>query len=423
MSDKANTPQPDRAGDGFDDLDVPTYAPQKPGSEKPVSEKPVPEKTVPEQSSAADKATPGAGKPATAGSGTASLYERIGRAAPQSIPANPKPKSDAAAAEPVVREPSSAETASFAAASRAAATGTGAAGGGAAVTSTAKAGNPAEDKSEPLRSDAPTTSLDRSPTPGSTAAAAKTTQIPRESSYKDTDFAPTSSGATVQPFTQSTPESSPQPFDQPANAPTTTSTAAGGLYTGGAVAAADEDTSDTRGTAKDGKRGTIDFGLLMIRVLLGAYLVLTSVATFFQLGGNEGLAGLESQFAGYVLPNILAILVPSMQLAAGVFLIFGLITPLFAALATVVTSFTALHALADSGAGLNIFAWDDSVMLSIILLVISLALQFTGPGLYSFDFGRGWARRPLVSSWIFVVLGIAGAVALWWFGAGVNPLN
>ena len=60
---------------------------------------------------------------------------------------------------------------------------------------------------------------------------------------------------------------------------------------------------------------------------------------------------------------------------------------------------------------------------SVILFGISLALQFTGPGLYSFDYGRSWARRPLVSSWIFILLAIAGAVALWWFGAGVNPLS
>lgn len=422
MSDKANTPQPDRAGDGFDDLDVPTYEPQKSGREKPVSEKPVPAKSATaEKSTKFDKAAPVPEKPATAAPSTASLYERIGRAAPQNIPANPKQKAAAAAAEPVVRESDSTETASFAATSRAAATG----GGATVAASTSKEKPPTVgDRSEPLRSDAPTTSFDSSPKPGTPAAAAKTTQIPRESSYQDTDFAPTSSGATVQP---STPESSSQPFNQPMTGTNATGATASGAYTGGAVAAADQGavdtTDDARDTSKDGKRGTIDFGLLMIRVLLGAYLVLTSVATFFQLGGNEGLAGLESQFTDYALPNVLAILVPSMQLAAGVFLIFGLITPLFAALATVVTSFTALHALAGSGAGLNIFAWDDSVMLSVILLVISLALQFTGPGLYSFDFGRGWARRPLASSWIFVVLGIAGAVALWWFGAGINPLN
>ena len=57
------------------------------------------------------------------------------------------------------------------------------------------------------------------------------------------------------------------------------------------------------------------------------------------------------------------------------------------------------------------------------MLIVLVGLQFTGPGKISFDMGRGWTQRPLASSWIFVVLGLGGAAALWWFGAGVNPLN
>lgn len=173
--------------------------------------------------------------------------------------------------------------------------------------------------------------------------------------------------------------------------------------------------------APDARRGTMDLGLLIIRLLLGLWLVLVSLATFFQFGGNEGIAGLESAYAGYLAPEMLAIAVPAIQLAAGVFLVFGLITPVFAMLATVATSFTFLHEIAVGGGGYNIFAWTDSAQLSLVLLGVSLALQFTGPGLYSLDVNRSWARRPLFSSWVFVVLAIAGGVALWWFGAGANP--
>ena len=171
----------------------------------------------------------------------------------------------------------------------------------------------------------------------------------------------------------------------------------------------------------DHRRGTIDFGLLLIRLLLSGWLILEAVGTFFRLGGNPGLTGLEADYAGYLAPAGLAIIIPSLQLSAGVFLLLGLITPLFAMVATIATSFTALHALTTSGAGPNIFAWPETVWLSIVLLGISLALQFTGPGFLSLDYGRSWARRPLVSSWIFVLLAVAGGVALWWFGAGVNP--
>lgn len=175
-------------------------------------------------------------------------------------------------------------------------------------------------------------------------------------------------------------------------------------------------------TLPDPRRGTIDFGLLIVRLLLSGWLILEAVGTFFRLGGNPGLSGLEADYASYLAPAGLAVIIPSLQLAAGVFLLLGLITPLFAMAATIATSFTALHALTTSGAGPNIFAWPETVWLSIVLLGLSLALQFTGPGFISLDYGRSWARRPLVSSWIFVLLAVAGGVALWWFGAGVNPL-
>ncbi|STC70274.1 DoxX family protein [Corynebacterium pilosum] len=177
---------------------------------------------------------------------------------------------------------------------------------------------------------------------------------------------------------------------------------------------------DTR--VDDARRGTTDLGLLLLRILAGGFLILTSVATFFRLGGDEGLAGLERAFSAYAYGDILAIALPTAQLAAGVFLLLGLITPVAAMVATVATGFMALHALASEGAGLNVFGWPDTVWLSVILLGLSVVLQFTGPGLYSFDTGRSWARRPLASSWIFIILGIVALIAVWIFGTGMNPL-
>lgn len=234
--------------------------------------------------------------------------------------------------------------------------------------------------------------------------------------YADQDFAPAgSSAASAASTTGGTPAA---PAAAPASAPSNT-VPVGSAAT--AVAGDDYLQERTEAAAPDPRRGTIDLGLLIIRLLLGVWLVLVAVATFFRLGGNEGINGLEAEYAGYLAPEMLAIAVPAMQLAAGVFLIFGLITPLFAMLATVVTSFTFLHAVAVGGGGYNPFAWTDSALLSLVLLGVSLALQFTGPGLYSFDYGRSWARRPLFSSWIFVVIAIAAGVGLWWFGAGANP--
>ena len=170
------------------------------------------------------------------------------------------------------------------------------------------------------------------------------------------------------------------------------------------------------------KRGTLDFGLFILRVVIGAYLIVTAVSTFFQLGTNQGIPGLQADYQTYVYPQILAIAVPVAQLAAGVFLLIGLLTPVAAALATVVTSFTAIHSV-DAAESFSIVNPPEAVWLGIIALGAVLTLQFSGPGNLSLDFGRSWARRPLASSWVFALVGIAGAVALWWFCAEVNPLS
>lgn len=279
-----------------------------------------------------------------------------------------------------------------------------------------------EGPATPSRPDTP------APTPEPDATAA-TTQFPEAGG----GLFDRTGRAAPQEIPPAQPHYADQDFAAPVTPDPTVAAAPTGMFTGtvapeeapAPVLIADPDPGSSAfapADTPDHRRGTMDFGLLVIRLLLGLWLVLEAVGTFFRLGGNAGLAGLEAEYADYLSPAGLAIIVPSMQLAAGVFLILGLITPLLAMVATIATSFTALHALMASDAGLNIFAWPAAVWLSIVLLGISLALQFTGPGYLSLDYGRSWARRPLISSWVFVALAIAGAVALWWFGAGVSPL-
>ncbi|WP_412100899.1 DoxX family protein [Corynebacterium aurimucosum] len=187
--------------------------------------------------------------------------------------------------------------------------------------------------------------------------------------------------------------------------------------------AADSEAAAVEKKPEPARRGTIDFGLLFVRLALSVYLLVAGASTFFKLGGNEGLSGLEKEFGEYTMAAALAIGVPTVQLIAGAFLLLGLVTPLAAMFGLIVTGFSAIHGLNASGAGLDVFAWNESVWLGLVLFVIAVALQFTGPGFISLDFNRSWTRRPLATSWIFVVIGVAALVAIWWFGAGVNPLN
>ncbi|WJY58742.1 DoxX [Corynebacterium afermentans subsp. lipophilum] len=170
------------------------------------------------------------------------------------------------------------------------------------------------------------------------------------------------------------------------------------------------------------RRGTTDFGLFLMRLFLGAFLIIDSVAIFFRLGGNEGISGLESAFADYPYGSGLAVVVPTLELAAGVFLLLGLLTPIAALVAITVTGFMALHAFVSQSDGFNVFAWTPETWVPVMLLAASLVVQFTGPGRYGVDASRGWAKRPLVSSWICALLGLAAAGLIWWFGTGVNPV-
>ena len=373
--------QPDRANDNdLDDIDVPTFR----------------------GSSAQSGQGAGAGETGSSAA-SARWYERAGRAAPQSIPPTTQQP-------PVSRE----ETPTTLSGSTAAETGstpttsfstpTGGAGSTGSTGATGSAGSTAATGSA-----------------GATGAtgAAGATAASRDSYYPLTDARSADNSYADEVFapTGGVPVQNPN-YQQDYAA---TGAAGAPVAADPAVAGATHAEDDAPVERERTRRGTIDLGIFIVRLGLAAWLILESLGTFFRLGGNEGLAGLETDFAAYLYPSILALAVPTAQLAAGLFLLFGLVTPLFAAVATVVTGFTALHTLASSGAGLDIFAWPEGVWLSIILLVISVALQFTGPGLYSLDFGRGWARRPLASSWIFIVLAIAGVAAVWWFGTGINP--
>lgn len=168
------------------------------------------------------------------------------------------------------------------------------------------------------------------------------------------------------------------------------------------------------------RRGTTDLGLFLLRLFLGAYLIIDSVGTFFRLGGNDGISGLENAFADYPYGNGLAVVVPTLELAAGVFLVLGLLGPIAAGVAIAVTGFLALHAI-EAADTFNVFAWNAETWVPVMLLAASLAVQFTGPGRYGIDASRGWAKRPLVSSWICALVGLAAAGLAWWFGTGINP--
>ncbi|WP_010119170.1 DoxX family membrane protein [Corynebacterium nuruki] len=169
------------------------------------------------------------------------------------------------------------------------------------------------------------------------------------------------------------------------------------------------------------RRGTLDLGLLILRLVAGVLLGLRGVQTLFAFGGDPGIDSLEQVLGSYDGAQVLAIALPVAELVGGVLLLLGLLTPVGGAVALVSASFMALHYLSGSGAEYWPYQLDANAQAWAFLAVLGLVLVFTGPGRYAVDGSRGWATRPRASAWLWAVIGLAGAAALWILVGGGNP--
>ena len=171
------------------------------------------------------------------------------------------------------------------------------------------------------------------------------------------------------------------------------------------------------------KRGTTSFGLFLLRVVLGAYLLVRGLQTLFAFGGDPGLEVFQGQLENYNFTDILAIGIPVAEIVAGGLLLLGLLTPFGAAVATVVAGFMTFHNLNGFQGSLWPYGLNPYVQLWAALTVASISIIFVGPGRISLDRSRGWATRPLASAWIFFVVSAAATAGLWLGVGGGNPFN
>lgn len=166
------------------------------------------------------------------------------------------------------------------------------------------------------------------------------------------------------------------------------------------------------------RRGTLDLGLLVLRLAVGGILIVHGLQKLVGLWGGPGLDGYEELLreAGYQQPGILAIVGAAGELAAGAFLVLGLLTPLAAA-AIVAIMINAVLFKHELEPGVQFFASEQSGFeFEVLLAAAAVSLTLTGPGRIAVDGPRKWATRPFVGSFVALLLGVAAGVCLWIFG-------
>ncbi|MFV0493462.1 DoxX family protein [Mycobacterium sp.] len=175
-----------------------------------------------------------------------------------------------------------------------------------------------------------------------------------------------------------------------------------------------------------GRRGTQNLGLLILRIGLGAVLIMNGLRKLFGWWGGPGLDGFRDSLSevGYQHADLLAYVGSGGEIAAGALLVLGLFTPIAAAgaLAFLINGLLAGAAARPPASRLAYFL-PDGYEYQLSLIVMAVAVILVGPGRYGLDVNRNWATRPFIGSFITLLAGIAAGVALWVLLNGVNPVG
>jgi putative oxidoreductase len=153
----------------------------------------------------------------------------------------------------------------------------------------------------------------------------------------------------------------------------------------------------------------MDFGILMLRAMVGSVLVAHGAQKLFGAFGGHGLEGtgqfLESM--GFRPGRRYAALAGLSEFGGGLLLVLGLLTPLAAAAAVgmMVTAIVTVHQ--DRG----FFNSNGGYEFPMLIAVAATAVAFTGPGSISIDAAVG---RTFSGAWgvLAVLVGVLSAAGV-----------
>ncbi|HVM17664.1 MAG TPA: DoxX family protein [Gaiellaceae bacterium] len=153
----------------------------------------------------------------------------------------------------------------------------------------------------------------------------------------------------------------------------------------------------------------MDYGILLLRVVVGTLVAAHGGRRLFGWFGGRGRTGTVDYFAslGYRAPQLAWLLVGAAEVAGGLLLALGLVTPLAALLVAVV----ALSAIAVARWRAGLFVSHGGFELDVVLVTVATAVTVAGPGRVSLDRLIGWDDRWSGVEWGGGMLALALALA------------
>lgn len=157
--------------------------------------------------------------------------------------------------------------------------------------------------------------------------------------------------------------------------------------------------------------GGTDVGLLLLRFGVGGTFFAHGMQKVFGMWGGPGIAGFADVLDafGFQQTSTLAWATGITELAAGAFVVLGVVTPLAAAGLLAIMINTVLLKLGN-GFFVGSPAGAGAVELDVVLGLAAAAIVLTGPGRIALDNGRAWHRRPAPWGVLALVVGVAAGV-------------
>jgi putative oxidoreductase len=157
-----------------------------------------------------------------------------------------------------------------------------------------------------------------------------------------------------------------------------------------------------------------DLGLLLLRFAVGGVFFAHGVQHVFGLWGGVGMPGLRNALTafGFRNVNVLAWVTALTELVGGAAVVLGLFTPLAAA-GLLALMINAVLLKAVNGFFIAGPPGAASVELEVVLGLGAAALVLTGAGRIALENGRTWNRRPAPWGVLFLIIGVAAALAVY----------